>query len=147
MAQLRGLLLLALVFGCGDVDTPNLCVFSAADATDPRSLDAKGCVSQSFTAGEAVYVVHQLPTSANVKEQVSITVATACDGSATTTMHSFDHNKAIFSTVAPPGAECALEVTASVLNETTRYVSTHPEGPCTPRCPASPGTGGEASAP
>lgn len=143
MTRLLSLLSLPLLLACGSVEKPSLCVFNAENA-EPSTLSAKDCQARSFTAGEAIYIVHELHPSAQVDDEVTITVASACEGSAAKSQHAFEGNKVLFSTVAPPGSECGLEVTASLLNETNRYVSTHPAGTCTPVCPKNAGSGGDS---
>lgn len=125
------------------IERPKLCVF-VADAAKSPEADARCPASpRAFTKGQAFYVKHTLPEHADVHDPVSITVETACPDSAVTTKHYHDDKHVVLiPAVAPAGAQCSLIVTATILNETTRYVSLPESANCLAECSSSGGEGG-----
>lgn len=152
MKRRIALVLLLLAAGCGSekdrVHRPELCVFRAGAGVDPADAAKTSCPSsdQSFVDGETFYVLHTLPDKADVQDPVSITIETPCPGSAVTTTHLHDDRTVLFAAVAPVGAECSLVVTATILNETARFVSEPTSDNCEAKCP-SPSAGGAGSNP
>jgi hypothetical protein len=152
MKPLVALVLLLLATGCGTekdrVHRPELCVFRVDAGVDPTEAAKTSCPSskQSFADGETFYVRHTLPDKANIQDPVSITIETPCAGSAVTTMHLHDDRSVLFAAVAPVGAECSLIVSATILNETARFVSEPASDNCEAKCPA-PGAAGARSTP
>jgi hypothetical protein len=141
MKPVAALVLLLLATGCGTekdrVHRPELCVFRAGAGVDPAEAAKTSCPSrkQSFADGETFYVLHTLPDKADVQDPVSISIETPCAGSAVTTTHLHDDRTVLFAAVAPVGAECSLAVTASILNETARFVSEPASDNCEAKCP------------
>lgn len=144
MNRLALALTLVLLAGCNDdaIERPTLCVFVPDKGASPEAEGNCPAASRTFAKDQAFYIKHSLPARAEIKDPVSITVETACPNSAVTTKHFHDEHVALIPAVAPSGAECSLIVTATILNETARYISLPQSDECFAQCESS-GDGGE----
>jgi hypothetical protein len=112
--------------------SPVLCILAAGDALD--GCPATGGAS-AIHDGDAFYVVHQLPAGVEPPCDVHVHVETPCtvidrEMSYAAPAAAGVGQVAIGSFVAPPGAACALVVTATIANSTlTRTIQTDP-GAC-----------------
>lgn len=137
---------LVIVAGCeldeDAIDRPELCVFVPGGKLSPEAEANCPASPRTFAKDQAFYIKHSLPERADIKDPVSITVETACPNSAFTTKHFHADHVALIPALAPAGAECSLIVTATILNETRRYISLPKSGDCVAQCDSS-GGGGE----
>ena len=144
MNRLALVITFVVLAGCNDdsIEHPTLCVFVPDKGASPEAEANCPASPRTFAKDQAFYIKHSLPDRADIKDPVSITVETACPNSAVTTKHFHDEHVALIPAVAPAGAECSLIVTATILNETARYISLPQSGECFAKCD-NPGGGGE----
>lgn len=130
---------------CGELHRPELCVFSADQFGDPQAATLEECRDLEFKAsdGDVMYVLHELPEGVEVEADLNVTVATPLTTMSFTQTHA--DRRVIFAFVAPKGASCSLQVTATILNETQRRISI-PSNPASCHESGDGGAGGQAGA-
>lgn len=134
--------LLLLAPACSPAEEPTLCVFSATQLAatgtgDPldESLcqpaadraDESACPDFTVAPDEVFFVRHTLPADVSAPGELSVQITTPCAtvAPAADTTAEVEHvdGVALFSRLAPPGAECSLVVTAKLANSETRCES------------------------
>jgi hypothetical protein len=108
----------------GSIEGPKLCIFRPSDAQDPNTVSRDACGAMprpAVSAGDAIFVLYATSDKAEIDDPVTITISTPCGSVAA--QHTVAEHKVLVATVAPPGADCSFEVTASLLNETNHVSS------------------------
>lgn len=132
-----------ILVGCGGeerVERPRLCLLAALPSDVPQAIDKcrenpqKTVTAEQFEDGQTLYVLHTLSEKASVDAPVSVTVESACPGSARESERFHQNNSLLFPVIAPPGASCSLSVTATILNETAHIISASGATDCKPKC-------------
>lgn len=134
-----------LAAACSPVEEAKLCVFSATQlaataAGDPLdealcppaagAVEGSGesaCPNFTVAPAEVFFVRHTLPAEVTAPGDLSVQITTPCAtvAAAAETTVEIEHvgGVALFSRLAPPGAECSLVVTAKLANSETRCES------------------------
>lgn len=98
----------------GDIHEPTFCVYRGTEV-QASALASDPCPSPSQpAAGEALIFVHDLPDDVEVDDQLELTLSTPC--TTITTRHDHPEQRSMITSLAPPGAECLLTVSATILN-------------------------------
>lgn len=155
-----------LAAGCDPAEEPTLCVFGTAELagktgpTDPTLCGedkpasaegaARACEGFTIGADRVIFVRHTLPAGIEVDDKLAVHLQTPCaplNEAADVTLE-IEHagGVALLSLVAPPGAECALSVTATIAGNETRCDSARDTAQCSElatRCEPEEGGSGQ----
>ena len=114
--------------GCDQPQGPRMCLVPA-DGADPATQQVPAtCPSFSVAAGDALYLVYQLPPGIDPPGPLEIRIDTPC--LTVNVERPLEAGTTVSIIRAPQGADCSMAVTATLANSTIRQVTSPAAGAC-----------------